>query len=174
MLTSWSSSIGGCGPESVARSEAKHRARCLTASQSSVMNRLMKVPGSRPEEDVGTTSQMWDLIYSQHGNINVSTFQQPGGLTSRFAHWEPKEKSLRWFKSYLLLAAETAPLPERAIYEQFGSTDLGSPVTVTVDSPVNLVYLLAAEELAFLEPLLGSVESVTEVGVGFGRTAHAL
>lgn len=107
-----------------------------------------------------------------------------GGANSRLAHWEPSEKSLRWFKSYLQLAANTLNSEQMGNLSALGRTDLGSPVTVTVwrqdlqgTVSVNLDYMYSVEELDFLNRNFSSfsqVRCIVEVGAGFGRTAHTL
>jgi len=119
----------------------------------------------------------------------LANFRSPGGPNGRLAHWEPREPSLRWFKSYLQIAAESLTDKELEWLSKLGSISLGAPVTVTVQVPgslassphleVNLDYVLAAEEFGFLDQVLIASDltaprHVAELGAGFGRTAHAL
>jgi len=136
-------------------------------------------------------------------SLDLSNFRSPGGPNSRLAHWEPREPTLRWFRSYLQVCAESTPVAEREILKQLPTMSLGNPVTVTVlwnesyspveveyenfeavTSPqgmqINLDYLYAAEEVNFVletlierKPIQG-IRHVIELGAGFGRTAHTM
>jgi len=116
--------------------------------------------------------------------VQLESFRRPGGPNSRLAHWDPSERSLRWFKSYLQVAAQGISARERELLDGISKADIGDPVLVTVvaqvggaaDIEVNLDYLYAAEEVAFIEDAmgLGDVSSVCELGAGFGRTAHTI
>lgn len=129
-------------------------------------------------------SPLWKAIRSKMTNADLRTFRSPGGPNSRLAHWEPNEKSLRWFKSYLQLAAGAIGGEQLSDLTALGKVDLGEPVTVTVfredlqkTVSVNLDYMYAVEEVHFLRRNLDAfsqVENIVEVGAGFGRTAHAL
>lgn len=114
-------------------------------------------------------------------------FRRPGGANSRLAHWEPAEPTLRWFKSYLQLAAQSTPPHEVDLIRGVENIGRGDPVTINVYGTtsdqagvkvlaVNLDYLYAAEEVAFIEGAIASSElrSICELGAGFGRTAHAV
>lgn len=135
-------------------------------------------------------SPLWEALASKMESADLQTFRLPsssssgGGANSRLAHWEPSEKSLRWFKSYLQLAANTLNSEQMGNLVALGKTDLGSPVTVTVfrqdlqrTVTVNLDYMYSVEELDFLKRNLyffSKLKNIVEVGAGFGRTAHTL
>ena len=113
---------------------------------------------------------------------SLQNFRSESGVNSRLAHWAPAEPSLRWFKSFVQLAAATTPGREIEILQTLGDTNLGRPVTATVECPhpksmpaserpyleVNLDYLYAAEETAFIETALEieSIRTVVELGGG--------
>ena len=111
-------------------------------------------------------SELWaSLAPSMLGAAaELVDFRNSGGPNSRLAHWEPREPTLRWFRSYLQLAAESTPPEERRILASISNMGLGNPVTVVVTTKpmqqavpeVNLDYLYAAEEAAFLERALQS------------------
>jgi hypothetical protein len=63
---------------------------------------------------------------------DLTNFRSPGGPNSRLAHWEPSEPTLRWFRSYLQICAESTPVVEREILKQLTQIGIGNPVTVTV------------------------------------------
>jgi hypothetical protein len=66
---------------------------------------------------------------------SLDSFRSASGVNSRLAHWAPAEPTLRWFKSFVQLAASTAPLREIEILQTVGDTSLGGPVTATVECP---------------------------------------
>lgn len=130
---------------------------------------------------VAEPSKLWkeirDALLSEA--MPLDNFRAPGGLNSRLASWEPSEKSLRWYKSFLLLAVNTSPKSHLEIYSHLESTSLGNPIEVNDRDgvPYNLDYLLTCQEIFFLKSkLTGSVviENVCEIGAGFGRTCHGV
>jgi putative sugar O-methyltransferase len=145
-------------------------------------------PESHATEKVGSRSGIWAEAARDMNDAvaGLAEFRRPGGANGRLAHWEPSESSLRWFSSYLMMAAQTTPIDERQLFDAFQETDLGQPVSAAVKywteekSPqrVNLDYLYSAEELGFLTrhwpTAQDACESIVEVGAGFGRTAHAV
>jgi putative sugar O-methyltransferase len=140
-------------------------------------------------------SEIWQAASGRMAEASsaLERFREPGGPNSRLAHWEPRENSLRWFKSYLLAVSMDAPSAELALLADLEFRSLGNPIEVTIRRPVdmgdvgnddleflsvNLDYLYAAEEARFVLDSLGkreaSPQTVVEVGAGFGRTAHML
>jgi hypothetical protein len=126
-------------------------------------------------------SALWSEIAPSLIQSALTDFRSASG-GGRLAHWKLNEPSLRWFKSYLLMAAQGISTDECAILRNVGPTSVGSPVTVTVDAPdgkhltVDIDYLLAAEEVSFLKRNIdfSAIRTVCELGGGFGRTAHVL
>ena len=112
-------------------------------------------------------SELWaSLAPSMLGAAaELVDFRNSGGPNSRLAHWEPREPTLRWFRSYLQLAAESMPPDERTVLAHLANIGLGNPVTVVVAtnpmqptmSELNLDYVYAAEETAFLQRGLQSI-----------------
>lgn len=117
---------------------------------------------------------------------SLENFRSERGVNSRLAHYAPSEPTLRWFRSFVHLAASTTPPRQVEILEIVGDTSLGRPVTATVNCPhpnleshyrkADLDYLYAAEEVSFLESALDLqlIQTVVELGAGFGRTAKTL
>ena len=142
------------------------------------------------ESETDHRSELWAGIAPSMlvAAADLADFRIPGGPNSRLAHWEPREPTLRWFRSYLQLAADSMSPDERTILAHVSNIGLGNPVTVvTATNPMeptktelNLDYLYAAEETAFLQRGLQSVGGqpairyVIELGAGFGRTAHVI
>ena len=128
-----------------------------------------------------SASYLWEGITSAADlqSWNIESFRQPGKLSSRLASWEPKELTLRWYRSFLNLAFSSSSEWVRDQLSEFdGQLNLGAPIENKVDHNgksfrVNLDYLLTFEELEFvLQSLDYDVRNVCEVGAGFGRFAH--
>jgi hypothetical protein len=155
------------------------------------------------DETSNDRSALWTELAGKmtESSQNLGEFRAPGGGNARLAHWEPRESTLRWFKSFLQVVAEVTPPSQRVIYRSLKNTGLGNPVTVVPswsteigefediwrdqedlqnsETGVNLDYLLAAEEVDFLLNALAKTSDsfpryIVELGAGFGRTAHTL
>lgn len=125
-------------------------------------------------------SPLWNEIISKSG-WSLDNFRSPGEVNSRLAAWEPRELSLRWYRSFLNLAFFTASEVVKDEYAELSSKlNYGNPVTNAVNHKgkritINLDYLMAFEDVEFLQPVHQvDIESVLEVGAGFGRLAHLL
>jgi len=104
-------------------------------------------------------------------------FRRPGGANNRLGSWDPFDSTMRYFKFMLYTAAARQSERFFALYDALGRVDIGQPVSVRVRSrAINIDYFLSIEEFMFLESAfeLQSVESVVEIGAGFGRTCHTL
>lgn len=125
-------------------------------------------------------SPLWNEITSG-SSWRIETFRAPGNINSRFAAWEPRELSLRWYRTFLNLAFSTASIAVKDGYANLSeSLNLGNPVTNTVSYngkvfEINLDYLMAFEDMEFLRNIEKfRLKIVCEVGAGFGRLAHLL
>ncbi len=125
-------------------------------------------------------SPLWNEIISKSG-WTLDTFRRPGNINSRFAAWEPRELSLRWYRSFLNLAFLTAsPVVKERYAEHAKELDYGKPVTNTVTHNgqrflINLDYLMAFEDVELISTVQRQeIRSIVEVGAGFGRLAHVL
>lgn len=125
-------------------------------------------------------SPLWNEIISKPG-WSLDHFRRPGEINSRLAAWEPRELSLRWYRSFLNLAFSSASDMVKDEYAELSSKlNYGDPVTNAVNHKgkritINLDYLMAFEDVEFLRPVHQvDIESVLEVGAGFGRLAHLL
>ena len=125
-------------------------------------------------------SDLWQQIKSTYliEKIDLENFRQPGTLNSRLSSWEPRELSLRWYKSFLTLAVNSASNKILSIYAGIRNPNIGNPLVVADQSGrlFNLDFLLAAQEIEFLEDTLveGGVLRICEIGAGFGRTCQAI
>jgi hypothetical protein len=103
-------------------------------------------------------------------------FRRPGGPNNRLAAWDPLDKSMRYFKFLLYAAAMRQPKRFFSLYRALGNVELGQPIAVSLHScAINIDYLLSVDEFLFVEsvPDFQSVQSIVEIGAGFGRTCHA-
>ena len=128
---------------------------------------------------------MWKRINKQYfiqDSFDISTFRSPGRLNSRLASWEPNEKSLRWYRTFVNLAFDSSTdQTKELMWKMRGQMELGSPITNTSNYKSrrivhNLDYLIAIEEFFYLKNylILGDELNILEVGAGFGRTAHVI
>lgn len=121
-------------------------------------------------------TQIAEELLTDGGALDLASFRSPGAaVNSRLASWDPGHRSHLFFKHLLLdtAAAEGALFYE--CFDRIGRTDLGAPLAVEARGRrVDLDYLLAAQEAAFLRSAGVAFRSVVEVGAGFGRTCHAL
>lgn len=116
--------------------------------------------------------------------FEINSFRMPGKANSHLASWEPRELSLRWYRTFLNLAASSSSFYVKELFTKFqNEISLGSPVTNRIELAlgggwvdVNLDYLLTFEELEFLLPQLvdNPIKTICEIGAGFGRFAHIL
>lgn len=125
-------------------------------------------------------SPLWNETISQSG-WSLDNFRSPGEVNSRLAAWEPRELSLQWYRSFLNLAFFTASEVVKDEYAELSSKlNYGNPVTNAENHTgkritINLDYLMAFEDVEFLQSVHQvDIESVLEVGAGFGRLAHLL
>ncbi len=126
-------------------------------------------------------SDLWNQIKSTYLNhkIDLETFRQPGNLNSRLASWEPRELSLRWYKSFLGLAVSSSSDRILSIYAKIDKPNIGNPVVIGSANGLtyNLDFLLACQEIDFLEDFfleIAAPPTICEIGAGFGRTCQAI
>jgi len=126
-------------------------------------------------------SELWQsLSTTLFANIDdefINSFRRPGGANARLGVWDPADRSMRYFKFMLYMAAMSQPKQFFRYYRKIANVNIGSPISVTVNScSINLDYLLSVQEQLFLEKA-GAADksrSIIEIGAGFGRTCHTL
>jgi len=133
-------------------------------------------PGTSPFRSGPVWRRITESLLSEECDIDLETFRSPGAaINSRLASWDPGHRSHMFFK-HLLLDTAAGEAPEvLECFRRIGNTGLGAPLAVEVGGlRIDLDYLLAAQEAAFL--IEGGIRprSIVEVGGGFGRTCHAL
>jgi putative sugar O-methyltransferase len=129
-------------------------------------------------------SELWVSIRNAKlsNSIDIENFREPGQINSRLASWEPRELSLRWYRSFLNLSLDLLSERQKTLLSNLENISVGNPVSVMrkigggANQKFNLDYILSAVEMDFLEQALNedlfTIRSVIEVGAGFGRTAH--
>ena len=135
-------------------------------------------------------TNLWQLIINDEfskNNLNLVNFRSEHTNFNRFCDWGPNDKTHRYYKSlmlemcYYLDDRYNKLIPEldvgdlHQILNDIGRINLGSPTTICYKGlDVSLDYLFCVEEVYFLHTILQSSVSVTEIGGGYGRTAHAI
>jgi len=128
---------------------------------------------------------MWAGIarkYLTKKEFDLETFRRPGQLNSKLASWEPKENSLRWYRSFLNLAfASSSEFVKTTLFRINQKSGLGQVIVNETKYKgekfkFNLDYLIAAEEFEYLKSYIprGVNYNFLEIGAGFGRTAHVI
>ena len=142
---------------------------------------------STPPNNKGKSTQTfshWDSIKELYTDFNLETFRAIGGVNDRLGIWSAKDTSTRYYKSLMyefaiylndlytkqkIVGGKTITTSLNKIKNQ----NLGSPPTIRFENcDVSLDYLLGLEEYAFCSDVLLEIESVCEIGAGFGRTCH--
>ena len=131
-------------------------------------------------------SKLWkEILHRYAEDHNLERFRSSDGINSRLAAWNPKELSLRWHRSFLLLVSRNLSYDQLRLYQSFGNVSLGSPPEITYSRPslgsrkiqINIDYLLSIFEVEFLRETFKQVNfptAIFEVGAGFGRTCHSI
>lgn len=127
---------------------------------------------------------LWELIEEEYSEgFSVQDFRELGGFNERLGSWGPIIENSRYFKSLLIEFAKN--LDNRFMNElNYGLNDFlskiqhkdtGKPLNITYKgNPVNIDYLLSAEEILFLYKELNEAQSIMEIGPGFGRLPHSI
>jgi putative sugar O-methyltransferase len=130
-------------------------------------------------------SALWVSIRNSKlsNSLDIENFREPGQINSRLASWEPREPSLRWYRSFLNLSLNLLSERQKTLLSNLENISLGNPVSVVrkignSNQKYNLDYILSAVEMDFLEQALNddlfAIRSVIEVGAGFGRSSHII
>ena len=129
---------------------------------------------------------LWSQVINIFSDFDIESFRRPGGQNERLATWSSMEKSTRYYKSlmyefsiYLNDIINNDPTLEyrsiKPILNNIKRKNLGDPTTIFIaDNEVSLDYLLAAEEIIFLNKTLLQSSTVCEIGAGYGRSAHSI
>ena len=105
---------------------------------------------------------LWSQVINIFSDFDIESFRKPGGQNERLATWSSMEKSTRYYKSlmyefsiYLNDIINNDPTLEyrsiKPILDNIKRKNLGDPTTIFIaDNEVSIDYLLAAEEIIFL------------------------
>ena len=133
------------------------------------------------QDNVHKISELWEKIgeelYSNINNEFLENFREPQNPANRFSTWPPKESTYRYYLNFLFNEVRKKNEDFFENYKKIGNTLLGQPLCVSANGvKVNLDYLTSMEEYNFLSKNidLKNIESIIEIGAGFGRTAHTL
>lgn len=126
-------------------------------------------------------SELWQTLCEElYGNVDekfFADFREPHNPANRFSTWQPKEPTFRYYLTLVFNEVRKKNEDFFNNYRKLGDTLLGQPLCVSANGvQVNLDYLTSIEEYDFLSKSfnLNTIESVVEIGAGFGRTAHTL
>lgn len=126
-------------------------------------------------------SNLWttlsDELFADVDDAFVDHFREPGGANCRLAAWDPFDTTMRYYKFILFEAARHRPESFYDYYRRLGDTHIGNPISVRVKNlDINLDYLFSIDEYLFLDSAMDTrtLDSIIEIGAGFGRTCHAL
>jgi putative sugar O-methyltransferase len=125
-------------------------------------------------------SKIWskhsDGMFSDTDIIDLNNFRQPGTLNKYLSSWDPYEdNNYRYYKNIVFNLAISKPDIFFKLYNNIGNTDLGNPINVKVKGyKINLDYIFSVQEILFCFEVLNKINSVLEIGAGFGRTCHSI
>lgn len=127
---------------------------------------------------------LWELIEEEYSEgFSIENFRKLGGFNERLGSWGPITNNSRYFKSLQLEFAnflekrfkEELNIGLNEFFSKIKHKDTGEPTNIFFKgSLVNIDYLLSAEEILFLFRQLNEVQSILEIGPGFGRLPHSI
>ncbi len=127
---------------------------------------------------------LWDSVKELYRDFDLQSFRAIGGVNDRLGVWGAKHNSSRYYKSlmfefsmYLNNLLFNKGIDDvrdiTATLNKIKNQNLGSPPTIRLDeTDVSLDYLWGLEEYIFCLDTLSEVDSICEIGAGFGRTCH--
>lgn len=127
-------------------------------------------------------SKLWEnLAKEKFSNIDenfLSNFREPGNANNRLAAWDPYDKTMRYYKFLLFHQIQLKKKDFFTDYSKIGLTEIGNPIFLNgpFGEKINLDHFFSIEECHFLKKFLNhkDINSIIEIGAGFGRTAQAL
>ena len=129
---------------------------------------------------------LWESVEKNFLKVNLHQFREIGQVNERLGTWGSLSDTSRYYKAlmyefchYLDYNQTTKPHNNAPnfieIFNKIENTSLGNPVDINYKGhKVNVDYLLSVEELIFLYSYLPNVQSIVEIGAGFGRTVHGI
>ena len=117
-------------------------------------------------------SPLWDSILEKEifKKIDINTFKEEGANT-RITHYSHQTHGLLFLKNILFQMAKTFKEDDLSLLCKIPHREIGGGVVICYQEMlVDLDYLMALEEVLFLQTQLNSTRSVLEIGAGYGRT----
>ena len=125
-------------------------------------------------------SELWMRInrdyISDPERVSLDNFRRDS-ISDRISIWNVKRNAIRYFKTMLYNEAELLTEDELRLLDRIPNRTLGNPFAVRVRGrDICTDYLRSLRELLFIRKStnLAAIDSVLEIGAGFGRTCHAL
>ena len=121
-------------------------------------------------------SPLWNSILAQDvfAQIDLNTFKEEGANT-RITQYSSKTHGVLFLKNLLFQMANKFKKDELSLLHNVPNRHIGGGIGIAYKGiSLDLDYLLALEEVIFLKTYLDSVESILEIGAGYGRTCHTI
>jgi len=121
-------------------------------------------------------SPLWDSILEKEifKEIDINTFKEEGANT-RITQYSHQTHGLLFLKNILFQMANKFKNDEIFQLRKIPNRQIGGGVVICYQEMfVDLDYLMALEEVLFLQNQLNSTRSVLEIGAGYGRTCHSI
>lgn len=121
-------------------------------------------------------SALWDSILDEDmfKKIDIQTFKEQGA-NSRITQYNHKTHGLLFLKNILFQMASTFDQKSINLLDKIPNRHIGGGLSIDFNGSIlDLDYLLALEEILFLQSRLGKIGSILEIGAGYGRTCHSI
>lgn len=123
------------------------------------------------------SSILWQQILElpEFQRIDLATFKSEGA-NSRIAQYNSKTHGVLFLKNILLNMASSFDEKALDLLRAIPHRHLGGGLSINFEgiNSLDLDYLMALEELVFLENTLKSSRTILEIGAGYGRTCHSI
>lgn len=119
---------------------------------------------------------LWDSILAQKNfkEFDINTFKE-GGANTRITQYNYQTHGLLFLKNILYKMIQNFSEEQMNFLKKIDNRNVGGGVNITYDCVnVDLDYLLAVEEATFLSENMSEINSILEIGAGYGRTCHTL
>lgn len=119
---------------------------------------------------------LWDTILQQENftKFDIENFKD-GGANTRITQYDHRTHGLLFLKNILYQMANTFQADHLTLLTQVKNRHIGGGISIGYRGiNLDLDYLLALQEIIFLKPTLDSIQSVMEIGAGYGRTGHSI
>lgn len=135
---------------------------------------------ARQPSDQFAASVLWERINRDYigdpEKVNLDDFRRDS-ISDRISMWNVQSNAIRYFKTMLYNEALLFAEDELRLIDRIRNRTIGNPITVRVRGrDICIDYLRSLRELLFIgkSTNLATIDSVLEIGAGFGRTCHTL